>query len=279
MENALNSFVIDFLEYPKTFIKFNRKSNIDGFALKNEDLNLQLNIFSDKKNRIYFELYYDEPFRTKANLSYPTYKADNLDEYRPLLDKLLESSDSKKMDNYTPEYKKFREELFSLHRKALKDEKLPVGYEFPKGHKTDILNSHMIICKNNQIFSSISRDSMFDSLSILQKHSDPLTFILIDFDLFESHTMNDKFVYVPYYDLQSYPLVSMVNNLEPKISQPTKINIKHHKKVTSSLHDWFKKILEKPEIQESPLHKIILKNYLLIDLNNENVEKQQKFKL
>jgi len=279
MNNALNNFVMDFLEYPKTFVEVNTKSNIDGFALKNKELDIQLNIFSDKNNSIYFELFYDEPFAYKPDRSYPTFKADNLDEYKPLLIKLLEHLDSTNKKNFTPEYNSFSNELFSLHRKALKNEKLPDGYEFPNGYKHDILNSHVVIMKNDNFFSSLSRDTIFKSLSTLQKHNDPLTFLKIYFEIFGNNTMHDNFIYVPNYDIESYPLLDQLNKLEPKNLTTTKANTKHYEKVTDSLSDWFKKILEKPEIQNSPLNNIILKNYLLIDLNSENNSNKKRVKI
>ncbi len=276
---ALNNFVIDFLEYPDTFIKINQKSNTNGFALRNEKLDLQLNIFSDKNNSIYFEFYYDEPFEHKPNQAYPTYKVNNLDEYKPLLNKLLESLDSQNISNYTSEYNKLRSELFSLHRKVLKDENLPDGYSLPEGYKHSELNSHLVIKKNNILFSCLSRDKILQSLSILNRNNEPLSFLRVDFSLYNDYRMDESFIYVPNYDLHSYPFLDMLNKMVSKIPQSSEVNTKHYNKVTTSLNDWFEKILEKPEIQQSPIKNIILKNYLLINLNNENKDNKKRIKL
>jgi len=121
INNSLSNFITRFLDHPQTFIHINKSTIVDGFALKNYDFNIQLNIFSDKYSGAYLELL---PINSldKQIKFYPNYRFDSYNEVTPFIEVILNKLDSQNIKE------KYVEEYIKIWRKVLKKEILTDGF-------------------------------------------------------------------------------------------------------------------------------------------------------
>lgn len=268
MDQPLINFINRLLEHPTTFVHININTIVDGLALKNNDLNIQLNIFSDKYNGAYLELYPIHSFKQKL-IVYPNYRFNDYNEVLPFFKAILNKLDSQNTkEKYVPEYIK-------LWKKVLKGEKLSDGFILEE-------NSYSFYIKKDGFqLSSLEKQYLnIQSSSSSWSSPEPLCLVKIPFNVTQHKPVYEQFlIYIPKYDIKNYTLLTSTYNFDIPILKELSSRYKRHNHLSSSLDDWLDKLMQHSDIKKIELFNLMQYENLSQFLNIENTSTTKKLKL
>jgi hypothetical protein len=269
MEAPLINFISRLLEHPTTFVHVNLNTIVDGLALKNNDLNIQLNIFSDKYNGAYLELFplnsqYHKPFMFQ-----PNYRFNDYNEVTPFIKAILNKLDSQNIkEEYASQY-------IQLWRQVLKKEKLSDGFMLEE-------NSYAFYLKKDgfQLSSMEKKHLNINVFSASWTSPEPLCLVKIPFNITQHKPAYEQFLfYIPKYDFKNYPLLTSPYNFDIPVLKEASAKYKRHNHISTSLDDWLDKLRKDPEIKQLELFNLMQYEQLSQSLNVENNSKLKKLKL
>jgi hypothetical protein len=237
MNSQLKNFIDDLFKHEYTKIQVNK----DGLSVINNTLMYHLKIFSDNFNGFYYELYSREGSIFDAPKICPTYRTENIEEAKLIIDNLINRIDSRELPSYknSPRY-------ISLFRKILKNETLPNGYQVETNNNFIELfeESTNFTLKMPTYFINLARDFVINNqepTAIFKAHVE-----LQENKMINSYQHKDSIiVYFPRYAIKDYPLL----NREPAL--------KNKEQLTDSLSTWFDNLHNSTAIQQSGAAKLV----------------------
>ncbi len=267
MDIILSNFITRFLEHPQTFIHVNINTIIDGFALKNNDFNIQLNIFSDKYNGAYLELIPINSLHKQIKF-YPNYRFDNYNELIPFINLILDKLDSQNTkDKYVPEHIK-------NWRRVLKEKNLSDGITLEE-------NSYALYLKKDGFqLSTLEKKYLNNRLSSSWASQEPLCLVKIPFSITQHKPSHEQFIfYIPKYGFKNYPLLNQTYDFDVPLVKEPSAKYKRNNYLSNSLEDWINKLMAEPEIRQLGILNLMRYEELSQSLSDENNLKVKKIKL
>jgi hypothetical protein len=269
MEAPLYNLITRLLNHPTTTVAVNRNTIIDGFALVNKQLNIQLNIFSDKYNSIYFELYsYWQKEGTGFKFE-PNYRLNDFKEFKPLLKTILDKFDSQPIEELDVS------QYVQLWKKVLRGEPLSDGFICEEN------SYHYYLKKDNYHLSSMEKKSITGSLiSLADSPQEPLALLKNSFRIAQNKPSYFNFpLYIPKYDAKNYPLLNSNYKFDNPVLKDPSQRYKRNNHLCSSLDDWINKLMENQDVKNCELFNLLQYEQLSLSLNVNNETKGKKIKL
>lgn len=268
MEQPLYNFTTRLLEYPETTVVVHRNTIIDGFALLNKKLNIQLNIFSDKYNSIYFELYSHWKKEGTSFKFEPNYRLNDFKEFKPLLNIILEQLDSQPVEEVDVS------KYVKLWKTVLKGEPLSDGFVCEE-------NSYSFYIKKNGIeLSSLDKKNITGALLFARTPQEPLCLLNLPFHLANHKPSYFSFpIYIPKYDAENYSLLNSSFEFDTPLIKESPSRYKRNDTLCNSLEDWINELMKNEDIRNCELFNLLHYEQLSLSLNINDEIKTKKIKL